>query len=128
MGLNSVFAKSIVDHLIERYRKICASDLEACRQALAEPIEVDHLINVYPKWVEDSIQLAQDWKNPLTLSQILQMEFHAINKTGSKKGEIDYNWTIYKQVFMVKYYDLVEETKVTSRDLGFHSPNMMQEL
>ena len=58
MGFHSIFAKSIVDHLIERYRKICASDLEACRQSLAEPIEVDRLINVYLQWVEESMHLA----------------------------------------------------------------------
>ena len=89
MGLHSVFAKSIMDHLIERYRKICASDLEACRQALAEPIEVDHLIHVYLQWVEDSIHIAQDWKNPFTLAKRLQMACHAINKTGIKKGAKD---------------------------------------
>ena len=60
MGFHSIFAKSIVDYLIERYRKIYALDLEACRQALEDPIEVNHLINVYPQWVEDSIHLAQD--------------------------------------------------------------------
>ena len=89
MGFHSVYSKSIVDQLIERYRKICAYDLEACRQALAEPIEVDHLINVYLQWVEDSIHLAQDWKKPFTLSQILHMTYHTINKTGIKKEAAD---------------------------------------
>ena len=37
---------SLVDHLIERYGKICVSDLEACKQALTEPIEVNRLIDL----------------------------------------------------------------------------------
>ena len=38
MGFHNVSTKNLVDHLMERYSKICASELEACRQALAEPI------------------------------------------------------------------------------------------
>ena len=41
MGLHGVSTKSLVDHLMERYRKIRASDLKTCRQDLANPIEVD---------------------------------------------------------------------------------------
>ena len=38
MGFHGISAKNLVDHLMEKYRNIWASDLEACRQALAEPI------------------------------------------------------------------------------------------
>ena len=47
MGFHSVSAKNLVDHLVESYRKIWASDLEAYIQDIAEPIEVDRLIYVY---------------------------------------------------------------------------------
>ena len=46
MGFHGFSAKNLVDHLIERYGKFWASDLEACIQALVEPIEVDHPIDV----------------------------------------------------------------------------------
>ena len=35
MGFPNVSAKNLMDHLMNRYGKIWASDLEACRQALA---------------------------------------------------------------------------------------------
>ena len=47
-----------MDHLIERYGKIQASYLEACIQALAEPIKVYRPINVYLQQVEDAIKFA----------------------------------------------------------------------
>ena len=47
MGFHSINAKSLMDRLMKRYRKIQASDLEACRMALAEPIEVNSPTEVY---------------------------------------------------------------------------------
>ena len=38
MGFQGVSAKSLMDHRMERYSKICALDLEACRQDLVKPI------------------------------------------------------------------------------------------
>ena len=43
-------------HLMERYRKIRASDLESYRQALVAPIEVDLPTNVYFQPVEETIK------------------------------------------------------------------------
>ena len=40
---------------MERYGKIWASYLEACIQALPEPIEVDRPIDVYFQRAEDTI-------------------------------------------------------------------------
>ena len=47
MGFHDFYTNNLVDHLVEIYGKIRASDLEACRQDLAEPIDVDRLIYVY---------------------------------------------------------------------------------
>ena len=47
MGFHGVFANNLVGHLMERYGKICATDLEDRSQVLEEPIEVDHPIDVY---------------------------------------------------------------------------------
>ena len=47
MGFHGVFAKNLVDHLLERYGKIWASTLEARRQAQEETIEVGRTINIY---------------------------------------------------------------------------------
>ena len=58
------------------------SDLEACRQALEEPIEVVRPIDAYFQWVEDAIQFAQFDKTPFTLEQIVQTEYHAAKNTG----------------------------------------------
>ena len=41
MGFNGVSDKNFMDHLVFRYGNIRASDLEACRQDLVEPIELD---------------------------------------------------------------------------------------
>ena len=40
MEFHGVFSKNLVDHMVERYGNICVSDLEACRQALTEPIDM----------------------------------------------------------------------------------------
>ena len=67
---------------MERYEKIRALYLEAYRQALAAPIEVDHPIVVYFQRVEDATQFAQDGKTLFTPSEIVQTAYHAVNKTG----------------------------------------------
>ena len=72
MGFYGVSAKNLTDHLMERYGKIWASDLEALRQALSAPIEADRPIDVYFQRVEDAIQFSQDGKAPFTPAQIVQ--------------------------------------------------------
>ena len=82
MGFHGVSSKKLMDHLMERYGKIRTPDLEACRQALAAPIEVDRLICVYFRQVEDMIQFKQDSKTLFTMAQIVQTAYHAVNKKG----------------------------------------------
>ena len=47
MGFHGASAKNLVGHLMKRYGKICASDLEDRMQVLEEPVEVDRPIDVY---------------------------------------------------------------------------------
>ena len=82
MGFHSFSTKNLVGHLMERYGNIRASDLEDCRQALEEPIEAEHPIDVYLQWLEDAIHLAQYGKTPFTPAKIVQRAYHAVNKTG----------------------------------------------
>ena len=56
-----------MDYLTERYGKIRASEIEACRQALAKPIEVERPIIIYIQQVENTIQFAQNGKMPFAL-------------------------------------------------------------
>ena len=67
---------------MEMYTKIRALKLEARRKALAEPIEVGRPITIYFQWVKYEIQFTQDRKTLFTLAQMLQAEYHAVNKTG----------------------------------------------
>ena len=105
MGFRSVSAKDLVNHLMDRYGKIRASDLKACRQALVEPIELYHPIYVCLQWVEDAIKFLQDGKMPFKCAQIVQMAYHAVNKTGiyyfalkewRKKSMADNTWASFK--------------------------------
>ena len=61
-----------MDDLMERYGKIWAYDIEACRQALEETIEVDHPSDFYFQQVEDTIQFSQDYSTPFNPYQIVQ--------------------------------------------------------
>ena len=45
-----------------------------------------------------------------------------------KKAATDKAWASFKQVLAEEYHDLVEETKVTNRDSGFHSANAIQRI
>ena len=66
MGFHGVSANNLVDHLMERYGKIWASDLKACIKALEEPIEVEPPIDVYHQQVEDAVQFAHHGKTAFT--------------------------------------------------------------
>ena len=122
---------------MDRYGKILASDLEACRQAMAYLIKVDRPIDVYLQQVEDAIRLTQDGKTPSTPTKIVQTEYHSFNKTGLyyralkewyKKATSDNTSASFKQVFVEEYHDLVEETKVTNGDASFQSASPMQDI
>ena len=103
--------------MMERYGKIRASDNEACKQALAEPIELDRPIDIYFQRVEDAIQFTQDGKTPFIPAQIVQTSYHTINKTGlyslalkewRKKAMADKTWARFKYIFTEEHHDLVE--------------------
>ena len=85
MRFLGVSDKNFMDHMMERYGKIWASDLEAFRQVLGAHREVDRLIGVYLQRVEDAIQFAQDRKTPFTPAQIVQTAYHAVNKVSRRQ-------------------------------------------
>ena len=137
MRFHGVSAKNLVDHLMERYGKIWASDLEAYIHALAEPTEADRPIDVYFQRVYGPIQLAQYGKAPYTPAQIVLTVYYAVNKTGlhsialkelRKKATAEKAWASFKHVFAEEYHGMLEETKVTNGGAGFHSANSMQEI
>ena len=107
MGFHGVSAKSLMYHLMDNYRNISASDLEECKQALEEPIEVDQPIDIYFQQVKDTKQFDQYRKTQFTLVQIVQTEYHAVNKTciysqaleeWLKKAAEDQTWTIFNKI------------------------------
>ena len=81
MEFHGISAKDLMYNLMERYRKIRSSELEACRQSLSDHIEAARPIDVYFQQVEDAIQFAQDRKTPFTPAQIVHTEYHTVNKT-----------------------------------------------
>ena len=108
-----------------------------CRQALAEPIEFYHPIEIYFQQVEDTNQFSQDSKTSFSPAHIVQAEYHAVNKTGlyslalkewQKKVTTNHMWKTFRQAFAEEYQNLVEETKVASGYAGFHSANEIQEI
>ena len=80
MESHAVTAKERMDHHMERYGKIRESDFEACRQALAKPIEVDRPIDVYFQRVEYTIHFTQYGKTPSTPNKIVQIAYHNVDK------------------------------------------------
>ena len=98
---------------------------------------MDLPIDVYLLQVEDAIQFAQEGKTPFTPAQIVQTEYHAVNKTGlyylalkerNKKAMADKTWDSFKNLFVEEYHDLVEDNKVNTGDSIFHSAKDMQEI
>ena len=71
-----------MEHLMERYGKIQVSNIEAWRQALEKPTEVDRHIDVYFQHMGYTIQFAQYGKTPFTSNRISQAAYHTVNKTG----------------------------------------------
>ena len=105
MGLRRVTFKFLINHPMERYRKIRASYLEVCRQALVEPIEVNCPIYVYFQQVEGAIKFAQDINTTFTPAQIVHTSYDAVNKTSlysqalkewKNKAATNQTWTIFK--------------------------------
>ena len=49
-------------------------------------------------------------------------------KEWRKKRMAEKTWVTFLKVLLGKYHNLVEETKVITREAGFHSTNSMQEI
>ena len=91
----------------------------------------------YLQQVKEAIKFAQDKKTPFKPEQIDPTAYRTINKKGlyslalkewHKKAMANKMWASLKTIFAEGYHDLVEETKVTKWDAGFHSDNAMQEI
>ena len=81
-GYMGVTTQDILDHLMDRYGNITASDLKANKARINEALANSRPIDVFFQRIDDAVQYADDGENPFTAKQILQTEFHSVNATG----------------------------------------------
>jgi hypothetical protein len=78
----AVTPRDLIDHLLERYGRITASDIANCRTKMEAPLDPTQPIDVYFQNIDDCIQFAADGQVPFTALQIVQTAYHAISKSG----------------------------------------------
>lgn len=135
-GYLGVTTRDLLDHLMDRYGKITAADLEDCKKMMNEPIDGTQPIDMYFKRVDDAVQYAADARTPFTPEQIQQTAYHAISSSGlyteackewRKKPVATKTWVNFKTFFATEYHDLREQQRINAVQSGFHSANQAVE-
>ena len=55
-GYLGISTRDLLDHLLDRYGKITAADIEACKQRMNEPLDATQPIDVYFQKIDDCVQ------------------------------------------------------------------------
>ena len=131
-GYLGISARDLIDHLLDRYGKITAADIEQCKKDMHLPIDSTQPIDLYFQRIDDSVQYAADGNVAFTPGQILQTSYHAVSASGlyneackewRRKPELQKTWAAFKQFFAAEYHDLKEQDKVNNNQNNFHGAN-----
>jgi hypothetical protein len=113
-----VVPSGLIDHLLERYGRITASNIANCRTRMEAPMAPIQPIDVYFQNIDDCVQFATDGQVTFTALQIVQTAHHAIRKSGlyndtckewRRKPIADGTWVALKPFFATEYSDLKEQ-------------------
>jgi hypothetical protein len=135
-GYLGVTTRDLIDHLLDRYGKITASDIEECKKRMNEPIDATQPIDVYFQRIDDCVQYAADGHVAYTIDQILQTAYHGVSTSGMyhdackewrKKRPADKTWPQFRRFFAAEYHDLKEQQKVNGGPTNFHGANHVHE-
>jgi hypothetical protein len=131
-GYLGVTPRDLLDHLLERYGKITASDIANCRTRMEAPMDTTRPIDIYFQAIDDCVQFATDGQVPFTATQIVQTAYHAISKSGiyndackewRRRPIANRTWPHFKAFFANEYNDLKEQQKLNSNQNNFHGAN-----
>ena len=131
-GYLAVTTKDIITHLLRRYGKISAGDINRCNQRMAEPMDPTLPIDMFFKRIDEGIELAADAENPYSEKQVIQMAYYTISATGlyteagrkwRKRSENTKIWKAFKVYFAAEYHELKEQNEMNATHAGFHSAN-----
>jgi hypothetical protein len=131
-GFLGVSTRDLLDHLLERYRKITAANIEECKNKMNQPMDSTQSIDTFFRRIDDCVQYAIDRKVAFTNEQILQTAYHAIASSGyytdatkvwRKKAKDQKTWANFKKCFATKYHDLQEQKRINNTQTNFHGAN-----
>ena len=120
-GYLGITNRNIIDHLLDRYRKITPANIEACKVRMNEPIDLSQPIDLFFQHINDCVQYASDGQAAFTNGKILQTAYHAVSTSGHytdvckdwrKRPLRDKTWALFKQLFAAEYNDLKEQQRV----------------
>jgi hypothetical protein len=127
-----VTPSDLLDHLLERYGRITASDIANCRTKMEEPMDVIQPIDIYFQTINDCVQFVTDGQVPFTPTQVVQTAYHAVSRSGiyneackewRRKPVADRTWTHFKAFFATEYNELKEQQKLNTNQNNFHGAN-----
>jgi hypothetical protein len=131
-GYLGVTPRDLLDHLLERYGKITASDIANCRTRMEAPMDTTGPIDIYFQTINDCVQFATDGQVPFTATQIVQTAYHTVSKSGlynnackewRRRPIANHTWPQFKTFFANEYNDLKEQQKLNNNQNNFHGAN-----
>ena len=136
-GFLTVTTRYLMDHLLQTYGKISASDLMSNKRKMDEPFDSAVPIDVYFKHIGECVQFATDAETAYTPELILQTAYYAISssnlyidacKEWRRKPQEEKTRANFKTYFATgEYQELKEQEKTTAMGQGYHSANLVQQ-
>ena len=132
MGVTS---RDELDHLMDWYSNITASDIKSNEARINEALDNLRPINVFFQCIDDAMQYADNRKNLFTANQILQMAFHSVNATiiyqyaweeWRQKANAKKTWKKFKGHFAAEYHMIRKQQRISGK-AGFNSAHLAHE-
>jgi hypothetical protein len=131
-GYMGITPRNLINHLLERYGSITASDIANCKTRMEALMDPTQTIDVYFQTIYECVQFATDGQVTFTALQIVQTAYHVISKSGiynnackewRRKPVANRKGVAFKPLFATEYNDLKQQQKLNTNQNNFHGAN-----
>ena len=131
-GCMGSFRKDIMNHLMARYMRITAADIEIKKKSLQQPLDTSQPISMLYKAINDIVHYTIEANILFTPAQVIIIVYHAINSSGiytdackdwRRKPRIEKTWVSFKTFIVLGYNNLRGKRRLNTTQAGFHNTN-----
>ena len=133
MGYMGSSTKYIMNHKIERYRRLISYDTKQKKKCPQKPLDTSQTSGVLFNIIDDGVRYSSEANTPLSPAQALQMAIHAVRsseiytyacKDLSRNLSADKTLANFKISFVLEYNKLRDEHHLNATQAGFQNAKL----